>query len=165
MQRETVGVIRRARSEDAIACGEIAVLAWQRVFDAYLEMLGPELFAQLHTGWENRKREQVVPFIEANPDHAIVTDVDGVVAGFLTFHVLESQSLGEIGNNAVHPDWQGHGIGARQCERVLALFRQLGLAAATVQTGLDDGHGPARSMYVKAGFDHSTPNIRYYMKL
>jgi len=165
MLTETVGVVRRARSEDAVACGEIAVLAWRRVFDAYREMLGPELFAHLHAGWENRKREQVVPFIEGNPDDAIVTDVDGVIAGFLTFHVLESQCLGEIGNNAVHPDWQGKGIGARQCEHVLAVFRQIGLAAATVQTGLDEGHGPARSMYVKAGFDHSVPSIRYYMRL
>lgn len=165
MSEQTAGTMRTARAEDADRCGEIAVLAWQRVFDAMQEMLGPELAEPYGGGWEERKRNEVTGFVARTPERAIVTEMDGQVVGFLTFNPAGREGVGEIGNNAVHPGWQGHGIGVRQCERVLEIFREMGLKAATVYTGLDEGHAPARAMYVKAGFTHSTPHIRYFMKL
>jgi GNAT superfamily N-acetyltransferase len=165
MSDQTVGTIRTARPEDAERCGEIAVLAWQRVFDAMWEMLGPELAELYASGWQERKRSDVAGFVARTPERALVTEMDGQVVGFLTFMVDARGTIGEIGNNAVHPDWQGHGIGLRQCQRVLEIFREMGLKMATVYTGLDEGHAPARAMYRKAGFTHSTPHIRYFMKL
>jgi hypothetical protein len=41
----------------------------------------------------------------------------------------------------------------------------MGLTGATVYTGLDEGHAPARAQYRKAGFRLSTPHIRYFMEL
>jgi GNAT superfamily N-acetyltransferase len=165
MSDQAAGMMRTARAEDAERCGEIAVLAWQRVHDAMRQMLGDELADLYGSGWEERKRNDVMGFITRTPERAIVTEMDGQVVGFLTFSAGSREGIGEIGNNAVHPGWQGHGIGARQCQRVLEIFREMGLKAATVYTGLDEGHAPARAMYVKAGFTHSTPHIRYFMKL
>jgi len=165
MGQDAVGTIRPARPEDADRCGDIAVLAWQRVFCAWEKLLGPVIFARHYAGWEERKRGEVVGFIREHPDKAIVTEVDGQVAGFLTFYLSGAPGVGEIGNNAVHPDWQGRGIGERQCRRALDLFREMGLTSATVYTGLDDGHAPARAQYRKAGFRLSTPHIRYFMEL
>lgn len=162
---DRTGAMRTAQVKDAERCGEIAVLAWQRVYDALREMLGPELAELYCSGWEERKRNDVAGFITRTPERAIVTEVDGQVVGFLTFSFGSREGIGEIGNNAVHPDWQGHGIGVRQCKRALEIFREMGLRAATVYTGLDEGHAPARAMYIKAGFTHSTPHIRYYVKL
>jgi ribosomal protein S18 acetylase RimI-like enzyme len=161
----TPGSIRPARSEDADRCGDIAVLAWQRVFDAWEKLLGPAVFAQHYTGWEDRKRAEVVGLVRERPEHAIVTEVDGEIAGFLTFYLPGAEGVGEIGNNAVHPDWQGRGVGARQCRQAVELFREMGLTGATVYTGLDEGHAPARAQYRKAGFRLSTPHIRYFMEL
>ena len=165
MTQETVGVIRQAESGDADRCGEIAVLAWQRVFDAWEALLGPVIFAQHYSGWQAGKRAEVVGLVREHPQRAIVTELDGEVVGFLTYYLPATLGVGEIGNNAVHPDVQGRGIGERQCRRALDLFRELGLTSATVYTGLDEGHAPARAQYRKAGFGLSTPHIRYFMEL
>ena len=165
MTDDTAGVIRPARSEDAERCGDIAVLAWQRVFDAWEALVGPAVFAQHYSGWEERKRAEVVGLVRDHPENAIVTEMGSEVVGFLTFYLPGPPGVGEIGNNAVHPDWQGRSIGTRQCERAVAIFREMGLTAATVYTGLDEGHAPARAQYRKAGFRLSTPHIRYFMEL
>jgi len=165
MEQPVVGIIREARAEDAERCGEIAGIAWKRVFDAWLQLMGPELFALHHTGWEERQSQGCAAAVRDHPERAIVTEVDGQVVGFLTWYLPGTPGVGEIGSNAVHPDWQGHGIGVRQCRRALDIFRAMELASATVWTGLDEGHAPARAMYVKAGFDTSTPLIRYFTRL
>ena len=165
MKKAPPGIVRPARPEDAERCGDIAVLAWRRVFDEWERMLGPRIFEQHYGGWQERKRAEVVGAVRNHPERAIVTEVDGEVVGFLTFYLPGTPGVGEIGNNAVHPDWQGCGIGVRQCEKALAIFREMGLTSATVFTGLDEGHAPARSMYRKAGFRLSTPHIRYFMEL
>jgi ribosomal protein S18 acetylase RimI-like enzyme len=163
--RETTGVIRQAEPQDAERCGEIAVLAWRRVFEAWEALLGPRIFAQHYGDWRERKRAEVAGFIREHPEKGVVTEVDGQVVGFLTFYLPGAPGVGEIGNNAVHPDWQGKGIGERQCKRALDTFREMGLTSATVYTGLDEGHAPARAQYRKAGFRLSTPHIKYFAEL
>jgi ribosomal protein S18 acetylase RimI-like enzyme len=165
MTHETIGTIRQAQSKDADRCGDIAVLAWQRVFDAWEKLVGPVIFAQHYGNWREGKRAEVVGLVREHPERAIVTEVDGEVVGFLTFYLPGTPGVGEIGNNAVHPDAQGQGIGERQCKHALGIFRGLGLTSATVYTGLDEGHAPARAQYRKAGFRLSTPHIRYFVEL
>ena len=157
--------IRYATPDDAQRCGDIAVAAWQRVYDAWLDLLGQSLWAQNCAGWEPDKRSQVEAHIRDHEGLAIVTELEGSVVGFLTFHPHTDKNMGEIGNNAVDPDYQGRGIGTLQCKRALEIFRERGMTAAKVGTGLDEGHAPARAMYEKAGFDRSTPHVTYYMKL
>lgn len=157
--------IRPATPEDAERCGEIAVLAWQRVFDTWRDMLGDEVFTQHFPEWQARKRQEVAQHVRQHPELAIVSVVEGVVAGFLTFHCHPEGGWGEIGNNAVDPAYQGYGVGTGQCAWALDKFRAEGLSSATVYTGLDEGHAPARTMYVKAGFDLALPHIRFYKKL
>lgn len=164
-QTQDKPAIRPAKPEDAARCGDIAVAAWQRVFDSWRTLLGEELFTQHFGGWEDDKRQQVEGQIREHPELAIVTELDAAVVGFLTFHLSEEKQVGEIGNNAVDPQCQGHGVGTRQCKRALEIFREKGMTSAAVYTGLDEGHAPARTMYEKAGFDLSLPHIRYYMWL
>jgi GNAT superfamily N-acetyltransferase len=165
MESEPTGTIRQGRAQDAERCGEISRLAWTRVFDAWRELMGDELFEQHHGGWEERHGGACEKAVREAPERAIVTVVDGEIVGFLTWYLPGPEGVGEIGANAVHPDWQGRGIGARQCRHALDLFREQGLTSATVYTGLDEGHAPARTQYLKAGFQCSTPHIRYFMKL
>lgn len=40
-----------------------------------------------------------------------------------------------------------------------------GMIYATVSTGLDDAHTPARRAYEKADFDKALENVRYYKEL
>jgi ribosomal protein S18 acetylase RimI-like enzyme len=165
MAEDPVGTIRQARAEDADRCGEIAGLAWKRVFDSWLALIGPELFDNHYTGWKERQSGACAEAVREHPERAIVTEVDGEIVGFLTWYLPGPPGVGEIGGNAVHPDWQGRGIGVGQCRRALDIFREMGLTSATVYTGLDEGHAPARTMYTRAGFNVSTPHIRYFLKL
>lgn len=160
--------IRPARPDDAARCGDIAVAAWGRVHEVMREMLGEELWTVHAAGWEDRKRGEVQSYISRYPELAVVTEdlqEGGRIVGFLTFRLDEEKGMGEIGNNAVDPACQGRGVGTAQCRRALEIFREAGMTFATVFTGLDEGHAPARAMYERAGFNISTPHIRYFMRL
>jgi len=90
----------------------------------------------------------------------LVTEVEGEVAGFLSYAVDRAREVGAIHYNAVDPRFQGRGVGTMQVERALEIFRDQGMRIACVGTGLNDGHAPARRMYEKAGFE---PVIEYRM--
>jgi GNAT superfamily N-acetyltransferase len=90
----------------------------------------------------------------------IVTEIDGEIAGFVSYAIDRPREVGTIHYNAVDPDFQGHGVGTTQVERVLEIFRDEGMRIACVGTGLNEGHAPARRMYEKAGFE---PVIEYRM--
>ncbi len=90
----------------------------------------------------------------------IVTEIDGEIAGFVSYAIDREREVGAIHYNAVATGFQGHGIGTAQVERVLEIFRDAGMKIACVGTGLNEGHAPARRMYEKAGFE---PVIEYRM--
>jgi len=90
----------------------------------------------------------------------IVTELDGEIAGFISYAIDRAREVGTIHYNAVDPSFQGHGVGTSQVERVLEIFRDEGMKIACVGTGLNEGHAPARRMYEKAGFE---PVIDYRM--
>ncbi len=158
-------VIRPAGPEDAERCAEIAVEAWRPVFASWRELLGEKLFQIVYSDWEAVKRGQVVEFLTKWPQMAIVTELEGRVVGFLTYHFWPDKPVAEIGNNAVAPGHQGLGIGTRQVRHAMGLFRERGVTVATVMTGLDEGHTPARCMYVNSGFGPSLPMIRYFSEI
>jgi len=157
--------IRPACIEDAQRCAEIAILAWRPIFASWREVLGPHLFDAAYGDWEDDKRRQVAEHVAKYPQLGIVTEVGGTVVGFLTYHCWPGKPVAEIGNNAVDPAYQGQGIGTRQVQHALSLFKQRGIESATVMTGLDNGHTPARCMYLNAGFGPSLPTIRYFAEL
>ncbi|MGI5817670.1 MAG: GNAT family N-acetyltransferase [Armatimonadota bacterium] len=90
----------------------------------------------------------------------IVTEIDGEIAGFISYATDAAREVGTIHYNAVDPDFQGHGVGTAQVERVVEIFREARMKIACVGTGLNEGHAPARRMYEKAGFE---PVIEYRM--
>ncbi len=73
--------------------------------------------------------------------------------------------IGEIGLNAVHPDHQGAGLGALMYGFALRRMKEAGMKLATVGTGGDDRHAPARRAYEKAGFGPGLPSMHLYRPL
>jgi ribosomal protein S18 acetylase RimI-like enzyme len=96
-----------------------------------------------------------------------VAEVDGRIAGFVTFHVDVQPGIGEIGNNAVHPDFRGRGIGGLLYTHVFDELKRLGQRFVKVTTGGegDPAHAPARRAYEKAGFDRRLPGVTYFRAL
>lgn len=159
-------VIRPATAEDIPAACEIARLAWEPVYAEFRRRLGEEIFTRLYDDWETNKSNQVSGAFEQHPGCMLVTEVGGRVAGFITFFVINpAKGLGEIGNNAVHPDFQGRRIGRKQYERVFEELRARGCTIVQVTTGLDDAHAPARRAYEAAGFDRELPKVTYLRTL
>lgn len=159
-------VIRQLERDDIDRIGEITVNAWRPAYEAYRENLGDAIFAAKYDGdWEAYKSSQVTSQCHNHPDRVRVAEVDGEVAGYVTFRVDEESGIGRIGNNAVDPDFQGRGIATRLYEHVLDEFRDRELSFATVATGLEDEYEPARRAYEKVGFDIQRPSVTYWQAL
>ena len=80
------------------------------------------------------------------------------VVGFVAVRLDASTQVGEIGLNAVDPARAGNGIGTAMYELAVARMREAGMKVATVATGGDPSHAPARRAYRKAGFDAEIPS-------
>lgn len=97
--------------------------------------------------------------------NVVVAELAGKAVGFATFHVNERTRIGTVGNNAVLPEYRGHGIGGRLDARVLELIEEAGMEFAQVSTGLEDCYEPARRMYERQGFEELNRSIVYMMRL
>ena len=158
--------IRPATAQDMDRVGQIARQAWQRIHDSFRKIMGEEMHAVLCANWEEQKEASIRGHFARNPDWVhVVEDAAGRVIAFLTFRIDREKFLGTITNNAVAPEAQGRGVGTKMYAHALDLFRKEGLKFASVGTGLDEGHAPARKAYEKAGFDIARPDVTYYKYL
>lgn len=159
-------VIRPARAEDMPAVCELAKLAWRPVFAEFRRRLGDDLDERLRPDPEEQKARDVQQAFDQHPHCMIVTEIEGRVVAFATFFAVDPQrKIGEISNNAVHPDFQGRGLARRQYERIFAELRRLGMEYVRVTTGLDQAHAPARRAYEAMGFDRELRMVTYYRRL
>ncbi|HUT36317.1 MAG TPA: GNAT family N-acetyltransferase [Planctomycetota bacterium] len=159
-------VVRDLRPEDVEAAVDIAVAAWAPIFGQFRRILGDELFAARCPRWQEDKAGQVRRACAPGSKASVcVAEREGRVVGFITYYLDVPRGIGEIGNNAVHPDFQGQGIASRMYQCVLDRFRAQGMRFAKVCTGLDPSHAPARRAYEKAGFSIQLPSVEYYRKL
>ena len=146
--------------------------AWAPIHAWRRRLLGDALYRRLHTGWQAAKAGQIAASFQRHLEWVVVAtapgedDVDdGEVVGFVTYRLDAQALVGEIGNNAVDPAWQGRGIASTLYREVLARFRAAGMKAAQVTTGLDEGHAPALAAYRKMGFDREAPSVTLYQEL
>jgi GNAT superfamily N-acetyltransferase len=87
------------------------------------------------------------------------------IVGFMAVSLDLEKKVGEIGLNAVHPDWSGQGIGTQLYAFAVEFMREVGMAVAAVGTGGDPSHAAARRAYEKAGFDAGIPSVWLYKRL
>ena len=158
----TIQIIPAAEEHIEAAC-DIAIKAWTPIRAVFRRDLGDELYEAYFTGWQKSKREGVAKALRSGRGYIAL--LDGRVVGFVTYHADPITLKGELGGNAVDPDCRGMGIGPKMYEFALNKMKEEGMEYATVVTGLDDGHAPARRAYEKAGFQKNLPSIRYYKKL
>ena len=158
--------IRTARPEDADAAGQIAVTAWEPIYAGYVGQMGEEIHRTVTKGWRDAKIASVVNFFTPRPDRgAFVAEDDGVIVEFVTYFMDVNKCIGEVCNNAVAPNRQCEGIATALYDAVMRVFTENGMKAATVSTGADDAHAPARRAYEKAGFGNPVYSVRYYKTL
>ncbi len=155
--------VRQMQPEDVERLVEIAIAAWEPIFLGFREQMGDELFLGMHLDWRADKECQIRGAC-TDPEHVLVADLEGAVAGFVTFDCVNPPT-GALSNNAVHPDYQGRGIAGRLYGAAFECMRQAGIRYVRVNTGADPAHAPARRAYEKAGFTIAVPTVTYYRKL
>ena len=159
-------IIREVRPEDVEAAAAIAVAAWVPIYAHYQSVMGESIFKTLHPDWRGRKASQVRRALAPGSGvHAFVAEIGGRVVGFVTFDADAVSGVGEIDNNAVHPDAQGKGIAQAMYGRAFEAMRALGVKVVKVTTGGDPAHAPARRAYERAGFGVALPSVTYYRTL
>ncbi|HEY5869291.1 MAG TPA: GNAT family N-acetyltransferase, partial [Candidatus Tectomicrobia bacterium] len=87
------------------------------------------------------------------------------VVGFVAIRLNHDTYVGEIGLNAVHPAHAGQGVGTTMYAFAIARMQEAGMHVATVATGGDPSHAPARRAYEKAGFTVHIPSVWLCRKL
>jgi ribosomal protein S18 acetylase RimI-like enzyme len=136
------------------------------VFASFRNIVGPEI-AQLGLTTAEQEQADLLDAI-ARPDsgHAIaVAEMNDTITGFVSWKTDPATKIGEITLNAVHPDHGCKGVGTALYEHALAALKAAGMELATVGTGGDPSHAPARRAYEKVGFGVHLPSIYMYRKL
>ncbi|MET1000835.1 MAG: GNAT family N-acetyltransferase [Acidimicrobiia bacterium] len=154
-------VIRRCAPEDNMRVVELSLEAWAPVFDSFRRMLGEELYRRVHPDWKLHQAASVRDALERNETWVAVAQ--GTVVGFVNLIFDVDERSGEIYMIAVDPAAQQQGVATQLTEHALGEMRARGLDLATVATGGDPGHMPARRTYEKAGFV-GAPQV-WYAKL
>lgn len=158
--------IRAAQRSEIPALEEIRIKAFVPVFASFRNILGEEIYeiAQKHED-ESQADHLVSLFDEESPWEVYVTEEDERLVGFIAIRMDRSKLIGEIGLNAVDPDHAGKGIGTGLYKFAVAHMKKAGMRVATVATGGDESHAPARKAYEKAGFNVRIPSYWYCQKL
>jgi GNAT superfamily N-acetyltransferase len=142
-----------ARADDLPHLDEVRQAAFTPVFAAFRSLLGDDLYDLVQARADEAQKELLVSLLAPESGWEVyVAEGAGTVIGFVAIQLNHETHVGEIGLNAVHPQHAGKGIGTRMYDFVVSRMTEAGMQAATVATGGDASHAPARWAYEKAGF-------------
>jgi ribosomal protein S18 acetylase RimI-like enzyme len=159
-------LIRAYAPSDLSSLQAIRAAAFAPVFASFRAIVGPDIAALGLATAEQEQADLLDAIAKADSGHALaVAETDGEIAGFVSWKPNIAPGIGEITLNAVHPDHGGKGIGTALYEHALAALKAAGMQLATVGTGGDPSHAPARRAYEKAGFSVHIPSIYMYRRL
>ncbi len=158
--------IRPFVSDDLSRLHEIRRAAFRPVFESFREIVGETIASVALVNAEDEQAELLDKICaEDSPQDILVIEQDAKVVGFCGVKVDPDTKVGEIDLNAVDPDAQGDGLGTALYEAALDHMRKAGMRVASVGTGGDPSHAPARRAYEKAGFGPSIPSVWMYRTL
>jgi aminopeptidase YwaD len=154
-------VIRPARYEDLDAAKKITKAAFGPVSTTRIseDFFGEELGGK---PWHVYKNSGIEEYFNTYLNLTIVCEKDEIVVGYATVMHHENTMIAEIGNNAVHPDYQGQGIGKAMQREIARRMKEDGFTRFTVQTLTCDI--TAQKIYEKLGYERVASNIIYLKK-
>ena len=155
-------LIRAADARDHEPIVDLSLKAWSPVFGSFRTVWGQSLSERFFPDWKKSQAADVAAALETNPTWVAVTG--NTVAGFVNVRFDDETLAGEIYMIAVDPDHQRHGLATVLTQRALTEMRAHGMTVATVSTGGDPGHAPARAVYERNGFV-AFPQVFYSMLL
>ena len=158
--------IRAATLEDAPRLDEVRRAAFAPIFESFRSLLGDEIYRLSDAPNDEEQAGYLSSLLAPGSGWDVhVAEKGNLVVGFVSIQLRRETGVGEIGLNAVHPEWAGAGIGTAMYEFALDRMREAGMRIATVATGADPSHEGARRAYAKAGFDAAIPSVWLYQRL
>ena len=159
-------LIRSANAADATRLEEVRRVAFAPVFASFRSILGEDIYNVAQAHEDGAQARYLASLFTAGSDWEVyVAERDGIVVGFVSVRLSLDTAIGEIGLNAVHPNWAGQGIGTEMYRFAIERMREAGMRVATVSTGGDPSHAAARRAYEKAGFTVGIPSLWLCHKL
>ncbi len=145
---------------------EIREAAYTPVFRSFRSIVGEKIAAVALDSAEREQGEFLNEICQADSAHEVfVVECDDEILAFCSITCNQETKVGVIDLNAVHPDYQGKGVGTWMYEHAIEQLRGLGMHVAEVGTGGDPSHAPARRAYAKAGFGPGIPSVYLYQEL
>jgi GNAT superfamily N-acetyltransferase len=155
-----------ARPEDGGRLQTIRRLAFAPVFASFRSLLGDEIYDLAQRRSDEAQEGLLSSLMAGDPGRTVyVAELAGEIAGFVAVLLDRETLIGEIGLNAVDPAHAGKGIGTAMYQFALTRMKEAGMKVATVGTGGDPSHAPARRAYRKVGFDVEIPSVWMFRKL
>ena len=152
--------MRLVRSEDAPRVQEIRQAAFEPTFASFRSILGDKIYELAQAREDEGQEALLSSMLKSESGWEVYTvELAGMVIGFVSVQLNQDTHVGEIGLNAVHPDYWGRGVGTAMYNFAIARMREAGMQVATVATGGDPSHAPARHAYRKAGFTVEIPSV------
>jgi GNAT superfamily N-acetyltransferase len=159
-------LMRGANADDAPRLEEVRRAAFAPVFASFRALLGEDIYHLAQVREDEAQARYLASLLAPDSGWEVyVGEQAGIVVGFVSLQLNRDTTIGEIGLNAVHPDWAGAGIGTAMYEFAVSRMREAGMRVATVSTGGDPSHAPARRAYEKAGFNVGIPSVWLCQKL
>lgn len=151
---------RLANTNDLSLMEDIRQKAFKPIFGSFRNILGDEIYRLAQEPEDNKQSELLSSMLlPGSVWQLFVAELSGKIIGFVSIQLNSESKVGEIGLNAIHPDHSGKGIGTRMYEFAINKMKQSGMQVATVATGGDVSHAPARRAYEKCGFDVQIPSV------
>ena len=159
-------MMRLARAADLPHLDDVRQAAFAPVFASFRSILGDDIYDLAQAPEDEAQGKLLVSLLAPESDWEVyAAEIAGTVVGFVSIQLNQDTQVGEIGLNAVHPDHAGKGIGTTMYDFAIARMTEAGIRVATVSTGGDPSHAPARRAYEKAGFTVQIPSVWLCRKL
>lgn len=157
---------RPARPEDEPRLQAIRCAAFAPVLASFRSILGDELYDLAQRRDDEGQEAMLTSLLAPGSAWEVYVAESGAgIVGFVSLQLNRETRIGEIGLNAVDPPRGSAGIGTAMYEYAVRRMAEAGMKVATVATGGDPSHAPARRAYRKAGFDTEIPSVWMVRKL
>jgi GNAT superfamily N-acetyltransferase len=136
------------------------------VFASFRSLLGDDIYEIAQRRDDDAQENLLASLLTAESEWELhVAHSGDELVGFVSLRLNHETQVGEIGLNAVDPAHAGRGVGTAMYELALGRMKEAGMQVATVGTGGDPSHAPARRAYRKVGFDAELPTVWMFKKL
>jgi len=159
-------VMRPAGVDDLPALDDVRQAAFAPVFASFRSILGAKIYELAQARDDEAQGELLSSLFAPESGWKVyAAEVGRTVVGFVSIQPNDETHVGELGLNAVHPQYAGKGVGTAMYDFAIARMKEEGMQVAIVGTGGDPSHAPARRAYEKAGFDRQLPTVWLYREL